>query len=60
MKAISLWQPQASLVADLLKTVETRYVFSGTKADQVKMIGNAVPMNTARALCEAILGRAAG
>ena len=31
------------------------YWFAGTKSDQVKQIGNAVPVNTARALCESIL-----
>jgi len=31
------------------------YWFAGTKTDQVKQIGNAVPVNTAKALCESIL-----
>lgn len=33
------------------------YRFSGTKADQVRQIGNAVPVNTARALCREALTR---
>mgnify|MGYP001218925705 FL=1 len=33
------------------------YQFSGNKGDVVRQIGNAVPHNTARALCEAILRR---
>ncbi len=32
------------------------YIFTGTKKDVVKQIGNAVPVNTAKALCKAILG----
>ncbi len=31
------------------------YQFEGTKADKTKMIGNAVEVNTARALCKAVL-----
>lgn len=31
------------------------YEFSGSKADQVRQIGNAVPVRTAQALCEEIL-----
>lgn len=31
------------------------YMFSGNKTETVKQIGNAVPVNTAKALCEAIL-----
>lgn len=31
------------------------YYFLGTKTDQVKQIGNAVPVNTAAALCRAVL-----
>jgi len=31
------------------------YKFSGNREDQVKQIGNAVPVNTARALCGALL-----
>ena len=31
------------------------YQFSGSKADQVRQIGNAVPVRTAQALCEEIL-----
>ncbi len=34
------------------------YQFSGTKADVVRQIGNAVPCHMSRALCEAILRRA--
>ena len=30
--------------------------FCGSRADQVRQIGNAVPVGTARALCEAMLG----
>lgn len=32
------------------------YRFAGTRSDQVRQIGNAVPVNTARALCAALLG----
>jgi site-specific DNA-cytosine methylase len=35
------------------------YTFAGNKGEQVKQIGNAVPVLTAQALCEANLGRAA-
>ena len=35
------------------------YQFSGNKSQQVKQIGNAVPVNTAAALCKAVLGGAA-
>jgi len=31
------------------------YEFKGTKADRVRQIGNAVPVRTAKALCEALL-----
>ncbi len=31
------------------------YEFAGSRDKQVKQIGNAVPVHTARALCEAIL-----
>jgi len=31
------------------------YTFKGTKADRVRQIGNAVPVRTARALCETLL-----
>jgi DNA (cytosine-5)-methyltransferase 1 len=33
------------------------YQFTGTKSDQVKQIGNAVPRNLARAICLAALGQ---
>jgi DNA (cytosine-5)-methyltransferase 1 len=33
-----------------------KYQFTGTKKQQVKQIGNAVPVRTAEALCGAILG----
>ena len=35
------------------------YWFAGTKTDRVKQIGNAVPVNTAKALCSAVMGDAA-
>ncbi len=35
------------------------YQFVGNKGDVVRQIGNAVPVSTSQALCEAILGRAA-
>ncbi len=34
------------------------YIFNGSREQQVKQIGNAVPVRTARALCEAVLGGA--
>jgi DNA (cytosine-5)-methyltransferase 1 len=33
-----------------------KYFFTGTKKDKVKQIGNAVEVNTARALCQAVIG----
>lgn len=33
------------------------YQFAGTKTDRVKQIGNAVPVQLARALCRALLER---
>ena len=35
------------------------YQFEGSRKDRVKQIGNAVPVNTARALCGAVLGQLA-
>lgn len=34
-----------------------KYVFTGTRSEQVKQIGNAVEVNVARALCRALLSR---
>ncbi len=32
-----------------------QYAFTGNRGDQIRQIGNAVPVNTARALCRAVL-----
>jgi DNA (cytosine-5)-methyltransferase 1 len=40
-------------------TEEARYEFAGTKTDQIKQIGNAVPVGTATALVSAIMADAA-
>ena len=35
------------------------YMLSGSRADQVKQIGNSVPVRTAKAIVKAIFGKAA-
>jgi DNA (cytosine-5)-methyltransferase 1 len=41
----------------LAMSFPSKYTFTGTKADQVKQIGNAVPCETAKALCKSALQR---
>ena len=41
----------------LAMSFDESYEFKGNKTERVKQVGNAVPVRTARALCEALIGK---